>query len=256
MDLSLHSTFILGPMHKYNSKRFKYTRQARDEMRVTTNKPRKYQIPKIALRARSSANAMMAQGAFAADSYYCQLKWNVQHTFTSTLGVPDNVLYRLNSPRDPEFAIGGTSALGFATLAAIYTRYRCYGSKIKVTPVAENTAFEIAVQPTSDGYSSVPSPQQMQENPRTKFAVVQLTGNGVEPMELYSTMSALLGVPKSAVNLDDGFSALTSADPARPGYWYLTVRDCTHTATITVQVYIEITYFVKFEGRRPFNAGA
>lgn len=198
------------------------------------------------------------RSAFIAPQMYTKLKYMERVVLSSTVGAPTGRLYRGNSPYDPDFAVGGIAALGFNQYANLYEKYRCYGSKVTVRTVLDqssaNDSYELGLIPISNGFTSNPAPEIIKMNPRGKFTLTSGSGGATKGyLKHYSNISSVLGKTKSSIRDDDQASSAINTNPEMLFYWQVGMQPADHTSTMTVIAYVEIVYYVKFEYRRVLN---
>lgn len=201
------------------------------------------------------------KSAFIPAAFYTKLRYTERRLLTSTAGAVVGNLYRGNSPYDPNFSFGGISALGFSSFAPLYFKYRVFASKFTVRAVLESTtstnggSYELAILPTNDGFPGNPTPEEVSMNPRGKFAI---SGNKNSTtrvnMKSYCTTSSIQGMKRIGIKIRDENAAAVNTNPADQWYWNILMQPTDHASDTSVAIYVSITYYVKFEDRRPFTS--
>lgn len=215
---------------------------------------------RVGKRTRKMARINKVGSAIVPNAMYTKLRFMQRITMTSTTGTAATKIYRGNSVYDPDYSVGGDSALGFDIYASIYRRYRVYASKITVKTLLDpelsaTSGYEFGIIPVNDGFGSGPTPEEISMNARGKFTLVGTEGGGSKGyMKHYATTSSIQGKRKLAIALDDETSSTTSGNPNDVWYWILSARSADHSATNVVYAYVSITYYVKFEDRNPINS--
>lgn len=184
------------------------------------------------------------------DRYYTKLKFSGRFEQTVAAGVTLTENFRGNGPRDPLVAAGGTSANGWARLAALYDRYRCFGSTIKVMAFAPSSSSPIECvihgSPNLTGYTT-PLPYEIKELPNTKFWFTQ-DGLALPTSQrtMYLSTAKAAGRSHQEVKVDDAFQTVTTADPPDQWYWRFSAKNALTASPTTLNYYVEVTYYVEF----------
>lgn len=211
-------------------------------------------------RRKKVSRINRVSSALLPTAFYTKLRYTERIILSPTLGAHTYRLFRGNSPFDPDFSGVGISALGFSTLAAQYYKYRVFGSNCQIRTVLNSStpgpgAYELALVPVNNGFASTPTPEQMAMNPRGKFKLIGNSGGSqLGYLKSYCATSAIQGMKKIAVKILDEAGALVTTNPADTWFWAIGVQPSDHTSDQSIIVYIDITYFVKFEDRRPFTS--
>jgi hypothetical protein len=170
---------------------------------------------------------------------------------TSTVGAMATYVMTGNGLFDPDVTGSGLQPLGYDQYAALYQRYRCIASNIKVNfavPAATNNAngsFDIALVPSNT--SSVFSTWTAAESaPYSRAKTYE--GFGAPAVGLKSRMdtATFMGVPRSAVLADDTLQAGVSANPSDMWFWHICAQTADLSTTSTIYLVIKMTYLVDF----------
>jgi len=210
-------------------------------------------------KKRSSNVMVNTKDAFMAAAYYTKLKYVQRVGLIMSAGAVIQRLFRGNSLYDPDFNAGGGQPVGHATLSLLYAKYRVFGSKIKITSIVTDQGvgeggYELALIPVNNGFGATPSPEDIRMNPRGKFRICGNVGGGSkQTITHYTTTASIQGEKKIQVQVSDEDAAIVTADPADPWFWVIAAQPVDHSSTMNIVVYVEITYFAKYEDRRPFN---
>lgn len=167
-----------------------------------------------------------------------------------------------NSIFDPYTAVGGHQPYAMDVWKQLYRRYRVFGSKISVTTQFNKTGnsdlyanlngINTFVVPVTD--STVVHESTLAEMPRCRYRC----NWGVYPnrpsrIKHYASTCQVWGVSKQTAATNAEFSALTTANPAAPWYWWITAsRPVTDSPSDTAQpIFFRVTliYYVVFYDR-------
>lgn len=186
-------------------------------------------------------------------------------------------IYRLSSPRDPDYFTGGNSALGYTLYAQTYLKYRVRAVKIAVTWI-NNTTDPVVMQhiPAMFNTASVPEPIPPPTAPvnvhpeRTWFENTSLqpfaktlinSGESTNKAVTYKQFFKLRRfIGSISADVDEGsYGSTTGSDPASINqimlylqWWRLTsLTNGSPTTALSGQMYtIRITYYTEFYQRR------
>jgi len=195
------------------------------------------------LRRRSRPYIANLRGPGQSDAVYVKLRFAESQNNIS--GVGSSLFnYRGVSPRDPRWATGGDSATAFATYGIQYSRYMCYGSKIKVTWISnlQNTQAWVTLVPTMGSAA-------LADATDAKFSknaiMTQRDGRSVVSLRHYMTTKKMFGISQ---NTTEQWAPITD-EPPDQFYWQLYYNPLTTSPVGTFHFKIEITYYVKFFNR-------
>jgi hypothetical protein len=162
------------------------------------------------------------------------------------------VRFRATSPFDPSFA-GSLQAKGFAEFASIYASYRVLKSKIKViyAPILNTDSVSVTVLPLNADPGALPSAATIIGWPTNPYSLTKVAGAGGSPaIELTNTMTTAKMFGSEMVNVDDNFSALTSADPNNNFFWGIGLYGNITYANNGGLVFVYIDFDVQFFDRK------
>jgi len=158
--------------------------------------------------------------------------------------------FRGNSTFDPDYTSTGHQPYYRDQLAAIYSRYRVYGSRITVSAVNEqaSSALQITVIPYSTVFPFVTGTYPL-EYPHAK-AMPLLGVGAILPHTVTHKISTtkILGLRPREI-LDQDYSALVGANPASEWYWLVVAQDLTGAQNVETSFQVIITYDVEFYDR-------
>jgi len=190
------------------------------------------------------------------DRLYVRLTYFEKLSWTQVSGTLGDNVFRGNSCFDPDLTGTGGQPSGFDQWSAFYASYTVLGSKIEVSCSVNGgtggpNTNRFGVTPTN--FSSIfgaSSQEQVEEQPYTvaKNANMGAVGIGNGKITQYMSSAKMVGVVRSAVQNEDAFSALVTANPANQWFWhvwnYVPSGD-----TQSLFQEIKLTYFVVFETR-------
>ena len=183
-----------------------------------------------------------------------RLRYRNEAPYTITTGTGNYHVFRMNSPFDPDFSAGGISAKGFSEYAALYTRYVCFGSSIKVTAYNWTSSYAaelvLVSMPRDSALASFNAALAQPNCSRRRILGLPSGSKNQTVLKAYANVAACFGVPKSRVRDDDVFTADTAGNPGRTAYWHIWARNLDQTNPINVQLVIEIIYYCRFFDRK------
>lgn len=162
-----------------------------------------------------------------------------------------------NSARDPDYTGVGGGCSGWNELTSIWGSYLVLGSKIEIWGYNTcNSPLIIAVgarDSASAAYGNAITIQQASyERPdivRHRDVVPFTTGNGYPSFRFsfYRSVRSLEGKYPS----DDDYSARVNLDPSKRTYWDVYMIHQDHaTASLTANINVRITYYVRFFNKK------
>lgn len=202
-------------------------------------------------------------GILSADRYFTKLKYSTVYNAadaSTALGYYNSFDFRGNGPYDPEAALGGGQPYGFDQLAAIYQRYRCYASKIRVKvhnlTGSSTTPYFMAVFPYATGAAPTDAGWYVNaaEQPYSRYVTRNAFDSSPTLKSVMST-AKIYGVNKTMVKSDTQFQSLVSTTPSYEWFWKVSFGQISPTVTSanTFNLQIDITYYMEFFDRAPIN---
>jgi len=157
--------------------------------------------------------------------------------------------FRGNSVFDPDYTSTGHQPYYRDQLAAIYGRYRVYGSKISISAVNEQvgSALQVTVIPSSEIITFTGSTYPPEYPYARKLRLLGV--GGIMTAEAASSMrtQTVLGLEKREV-LDQDYSALVGSQPASEWYWLIVAQDLS-AQNVACSLQVTIVYDVEFYDR-------
>lgn len=192
-----------------------------------------------------------------ADQTLVPLKYSQQIAITSTAGALATHIFSGNSCFDPDVSGTGHQPYFFDQWAQFYADYTTLGSRIKISPVdaAPTPVGKVITIVPSDGKVAFVTGDQdrIVEQPYAKTKLYQASSNMVT-MTSYMSTGKIYGLRKDRVNTDSIFIASTGASPTGEWYWHIGMSPCQTADSCSVQMLVEITYYVKFSSRNRPNS--
>jgi hypothetical protein len=202
---------------------------------------------------RSASQVVIRQPTGLPDRLYVKLIYREAVAFSQAGGAVGDNVYRGNSLFDPDLTGTGGQPSGFDQWAAFYATYTVLGSKCEVISMsgggsACNTIHGITPTNFSSVFTDV---ERAQEQPYDKSDTIVFGSQGIGQGKLsnYMSTSKIIGVVRPAIQIEDSYSALVSANPAVQWFWH--VWNLVPTAnTQALQQQVKLTYFCVFETRQ------
>lgn len=222
---------------------YNYTQQAG---RFGGYGPRRFGASRMVLRG--------PQASIMPDKLLVKIPYTTGLNLTGT-GVAAVRTFSGNSCFDPDVTGVGSQPFGFDQWSAFYSKYRVYGSSIKVLARANyvaadpNKMFMLVVIPTT--YETVDTNYvDITGEPYVKTKVLPNSNAGY-PCTIKSYMSTrkIFGVTR-AQSADTDYAALNTASPSIQWYWQVVCDEATSAAiNPDCLIYVKIMYYVEFFSR-------
>jgi len=196
---------------------------------------------------RTTVNLTRAVGPIA-PRIIVKLKYTNTHNRTSTLGVPDNYQWNLNSIFDPERTGTGHQPYGHDTYQSLYNRYRVIKASWRLYVTPHNTTADynrtvVAVVTPQNGSGTFSDLSLASEVPR---AITKMTDVGTTLLFKGAIgMAKLNGQTPSQYLADDRFQALFGADPAEILTLNCAMAHPTVDHTVDCDYHMTISYTVE-----------
>jgi len=187
-----------------------------------------------------------------ADQTLVALKYSQQISIGATAGALATHIFSGNSCFDPDVTGTGHQPFFFDQWAAFYADYTTLGSRVKITPCdqAPTAQGKVITLVPSDGKAVFTTSDQntIVEQPYAKTMVYQASSN-LPHLTSYMSTGKIYGLRKDRVNTDSIFIASTGSSPTGEWYWHIGMNPLAGTANVTIELLVEITYYVKFSSR-------
>lgn len=156
------------------------------------------------------------------------------------------IVYRGDSPYDPEFAVGGGQPLGFDQYATLYYLYATTGSSITARFLgASGQQIKLAVWPSVESGTHSYTTGSVVPGAKQKLA----SGGDVKSTVIrnYCTSSKINGHKAS---MHDRLTNVTGNPTIQPWYWHIVSEALDSATNVNGHVQIVVTYYVTFFDRR------
>jgi hypothetical protein len=203
---------------------------------------------------RTASQAVIRQPSGVPDRLYVKLRYREQLIFTQASGNLSENIYRGNSVFDPDLTGTGGQPLGFDQWTAFYGSYTVLGSSIEVESMCNGTTVtncRVGVFPSLFSTSLGTTDQEKaEEQPYCQSRSLQMgnVGIGQGRLKAYMSTNKIWGVVRPAVQIEDGYSALVSANPSDSWFWHV-FNYVPGATTQSLMQNVILTYFVVFESR-------
>lgn len=224
-------------------------KQKKKSMRPRRQRNRNgYDRPNVKGQARVRNRTSTGVGEYFPDRTRVRLTYEDYREF-SPLAAFGSYVFSGNSAYDPDVTNVGRQPTGFDQYSAIYTRYRVFGSDIKISFVNVETkhAINVALLPTKSS-SALMDYGTYAALPYVKTALLGTTG-GMDRSSLLSNMSTQKINGITGTFNDLSYSAFVNGNPAERWYWQYFMESSDHVTVILVAVIVRIVYDVEFFAR-------
>lgn len=187
-----------------------------------------------------------------ADRTFAKLKYNEIIAFTevSYLG---SYVFSGNGMYDPNITSTGTQPTGFDQYMGLYDAYKVYGSKIRVklSNAYSSSSAILATIPVRD-YSGVASGgiNEVIRDPRVRYQIVAANQQGVATVKNYQSTKKAFGLTDLS---DIVFEGSASSNPSDQWYWLILGANISGAGALSLQMHVEIVYYVEFFRRKDIN---
>ncbi len=236
----------------------RHRRTRRTEHVSMRRRPRAYHVKFAKSRKSRSTSAQgswsrptiqrLVMANVAPDSLLVKLRYpQVQ---TQALAVTGFNSFRGNGAFDPDSTGGGQQPGGFDQWSGLYSHYRVLASSIELNIVNEAAvATQVTVFPTLSNVT----PTTYQNSTVIPYKKqILLSGKGGRDnafIKNYITTSKIVGLSSMAINAEDDFQVLISANPANQWFWGIFSSSLDGTTDINIDYTVNVTYYIRFEDR-------
>jgi hypothetical protein len=181
------------------------------------------------------------KGDYMPDKFHTFMRYTESWADTTAGGI-SYYIYRGNSIYDPYFGAGGDSVYGYDEMAAIYGRYKVFGSSIQVEALNAGTEpLNLFVYPTY--FSAVPTFSTSDAAPRCKRAMLNFEAGNSVVINHSARANEFFDNPNDA-----NCSALINANPVEPWHWKIYCKNRGLSA-LNLHLRVTIRYDVLFSLR-------
>lgn len=192
-------------------------------------------------RTNNIINRSIAQPI--AEVYTCKMVYNTMVNFTGL--TTKNNIFRGNGAWDPDATGTGDRPYGWDGLDALYQRYRCFGSKIRVIPSNQQlVGTSLCVYPHTDSvaesdYGDAISTARSKSTFVVNYARASTVRN-------YATTAEIMGVNKDRVRDDDLFASANNNVPSQQWYWHVRADTADFSTNVALTAQVQITYYMQW----------
>lgn len=231
-----------------------YTKKRQRSVGKSPYKPRRSNLARNKRRKVSKTSwAFNRAPSGVADSTYVKLKYAQRITLSSTSGAVAENVYRGNSLFDPDLTGTGHQPYFFDQWSTFYGYYTVLGAAVKATYVATgstvstcNCRYYLVFDDNSAAYTNA---SNALSSPYSRSAFSNINGESVRTLGMYINSDKIFGLKKNGVQFDSDYSAAVSANPSFQWFIHVGQQPMDESANNAIFVEVEITYYVKFDGR-------
>lgn len=174
----------------------------------------------------------------------------------STAGVSVATTFRLNSPYDPYYALGGTEARGWPILRSVYTNYLVTGAKLTVSfnnPLADGCRVGVLLRSNGLNTASGRSIEDLADTPMCYMSGINNSGSQKKTMSFFVRPWTLMGLSKLEYMANTSlYSSPTDNNPSADTCLCDVFLNNFSTPS-TVHAVVRIVYYVQLFNRKPLN---
>lgn len=189
------------------------------------------------------------------DRYKCKLRCTHAVLTTFSTAAINTFQLRGNSLFDPNKTGTGHQPYGFDQLAALYDKYKVFGSKVQLiyhssTDTAASANGIVAVFPTQED-NSPSSITLLMEAPRIKYERMGPMSGSRGSVEIthYCSTAQVEGITEAQLQ-DEDYGAPVTGNPANEWFWDITNASTDGTTATSGVALVTITYYAEFYGRK------
>lgn len=216
---------------------------------IRRRRGRKYKMRK-GNRRYGKAKAVIDRmpGVGFADMMYVKLDYTAKIQITSTDSPRQIIIFRGNSPRDPEYALGGHSALYYDQYIQVYSAYRVMGCKIQLDVInySGDASFMYFCLPSTQAVTTISTIAELYEQSRTTAPkMVPIAARIASRHKAYASTRQVCGLSKAQL-YGDTFGANTTTDPVNQWYWNVLFENLNESEDLNGWMVVKLTYYVQF----------
>lgn len=198
--------------------------------------------------------ARMGRTYYIADSTMVKMNLFDRGFSTLTAGTVGGQTYSGNSIALPIPTVTGTQPSAFDQFAAFYSRFRVFGSSIRVTLInqtANNVPITMIIYPSADPALSATQIGAVNQ-PRSKERSASIF-QAPPRIKHYISTSTMLGLKNLQPKVDDdlaGVMTSVTGSPSQQWYWqvFIQASDITNNCSFVLQV--QLNYYCKLFSRK------
>lgn len=195
-------------------------------------------------------------GRGIADQVYVKMCYVERFDFSQLLNYTSQITMKGNSLFDPNQSGTGHQPLYFDQYAALYSRYRVFGSAITVDVInnSGSAAIYYVVNATTDVNSFADIPTLLEQPHSMSPKIVPIAARVSSRTKMYASTRQVQGLAKTQI-YDDVQSAPVTTDPNNVWYWNILFNTVDNLNGISGICIVKLVYFVEFYDRK-FIAGS
>lgn len=160
-------------------------------------------------------------------------------------------IYRFkgNGLVDPDDTGTGHQPYMFDQWAAMYDRYRVYGSSILVDAinVSATVAAQLVVYPTAANSTTANTIAEASEIPRSvRTYLMPVASRFPVRVKRYVSTRSIEGLARGTVEIDDTYASVSTTNPNNLWYWNVVAESLDLTTTLNMYFTVKIMYYVEF----------
>lgn len=176
---------------------------------------------------------------------FVKLRYLADPFDNTTTTLPYFLQYRVNSLYDPEYSGTGHQPLGFDQMATLYTHYRVHAVHVRVLgKVRTANELGVFVLGCKGGTTIPPDIIAASEDASYTHKVVDSTRPFV--ISKYFDFARVTGRTRKAIQADDQYAALTSANPERIVMVNIGMQALDTSTSILWDGRVELTFYAEF----------
>lgn len=232
---------------KYYKRKYKKYKKAKKDISTGGDK-------EVIKTGQIGKQSVVYRGIGLPAEFYTKLKYNVNLTFNT---FPyEEILFRMGSIFDPEFAFGGDKPMYTDQFFTLYRKFNVNACDIKMSFINKSATGETSYQrvgcyPLGQTAFATGIQEAVERDNGVYSTLGPNTGDqGIVNMSLYGKIHKLLGLPKDEAQ-DDSLSGTTSSNPTVGAYAHIYCGSLDGLTTSNVYCTVTLTYYVRFYDRIP-----
>lgn len=209
---------------------------------------------------------MQRQPTIFPDRLHIPMKFTLAYISTITTGVGQQVNFNGNSIFDPAGSASAVQAVGYTTLASIYSTYTVTASAIRIMVLLDQNAgvttakegiVRVVVWPATSTTSQVSTPTVAEMQPYAKalkvgslFSFTNEQKNN--QLRNYISTAKIYGEHPQNITANPNYGAAVGANPNALWFWNILVNPTNSAASLSqsVQVEVDMVQYVEFQQRK------
>lgn len=150
---------------------------------------------------------------------------------------------------DPQLSAGGHQPYMFDQWAAMYARYRVYGSSLRAEIINESgtAAAQVIIYPASVPATTADKIIEAAEMPRAGMThIIPVASRYPIHLKRYVSTRAIAGLKKGVVSTDDSYSAAVTTGPSNKWYWNIVSESIDSTTNLDLWITVKLVFYAEF----------